>query len=751
MEHIEKVNKEWEDALPGISGPIREVDMDKDRNKDWEVIRNRIIQSLPGGWNSPDAWTKGNIAIEASPLIHMLSDSTGATGHPEDPYEDVCEADEVQMILEKGTGLTEHHILTNLFRKEATCMEYVNLCERSEKRGISGIGRVTVTNLPNPTNALPPRWLMEIGESIWLEAARKWQGLLAANLRAEAIQVRTEIVELKIEIMNRFPETYQKLCSSAFRRGTRNLKTRIPPEQVYFIRDENTPILEFLREESALTESEQELIEICMNPKEPLESLGTPERSSSPEQTKCDTPSPMQSNFDLQALSFISEGSEVLSTPIQPRDADQPPVGVDETGANGMGGTSPMSDTEIGPTTEEPPNLTPSLELAQRTPQPQESEPPQVDERNILDISLPFDASLDTAPTPAQEDRIGACHELIDRVVEVIKRMENVLNERMENVLKGNTNPPPTVEQTKDTERSDTPPPPASWQAFQEHKKKEREKKVISGLKKKNNRISGKNKVSHPTSPPPSPPPPPSPLPPFFFALPPPPSPTPSPPPAPQPQQIPPPHPQQPPFPPIPPHPLCSPPGQQHPFPPPQQPPHPPFPPRPRLSPPRNRPRPLLSPPRNRPRPLRSPPRNRPRNPPPSPPARPNPPSPEVHRKNPWDRGTKRVQGWEDQGNGRRYRRAYVDRGPQGRENRVRRLYRGKHANRNKYREERSREGPQRYGQDLEYGNPQGYYGRNRGKDRENLGIRGNSPRDREVRGGKQWQRGGNGQQGWKQ
>ncbi|ROT62576.1 hypothetical protein C7M84_019561 [Penaeus vannamei] len=155
-----------------------------------------------------------------------------------------------------------------------------------------------------------------------------------------------------------------------------------------------------------------------MNPKEPLESLGTPERSSSPEQTRLDTPSPMQGNIDLQALSFISEGSEVLSTPIQPRDADQPPVGVDEMGVNGMGGTSPMSDTEIGPTIEEPPNLTPSLELAQRTPQPQENEPPQVDERNILDISLPFDASLDTAPTPAQEDRIGACHELIDRVVE---------------------------------------------------------------------------------------------------------------------------------------------------------------------------------------------------------------------------------------------------------------------------------------------------------------------------------------------
>lgn len=72
---------------------------------------------------------------------------------------------------------------------------------------------------------------MEIGENIWLEAARKWQGLLAANVRAEAIQVRAEIVDLKIEIMSRFPKTYKRICSSAYRKGTKNQEIRIPQER----------------------------------------------------------------------------------------------------------------------------------------------------------------------------------------------------------------------------------------------------------------------------------------------------------------------------------------------------------------------------------------------------------------------------------------------------------------------------------------------------------------------------------------
>lgn len=37
---------------------------------------------------------------------------------------------------------------------------------------------------------------------------------------------------------------------------------------------------------------------------------------------------------------------------------------------------------------------------------------------------LPFDAFLYTAPTPAQEDRIGAYHAFIDRVVEVFRLIE---------------------------------------------------------------------------------------------------------------------------------------------------------------------------------------------------------------------------------------------------------------------------------------------------------------------------------------
>lgn len=69
-----------------------------------------------------------------------------------------------------------------------------------------------------------------------------------------------------------------------------------------------------------------------------------------PEQIRLDSPSPIHGNINPQALSFISEGSEVLSTPIQPRDTTQPQVGDDRTG-----GAPSKGDTEIQPSIEEPP------------------------------------------------------------------------------------------------------------------------------------------------------------------------------------------------------------------------------------------------------------------------------------------------------------------------------------------------------------------------------------------------------------
>lgn len=78
---------------------------------------------------------QGGTAIEGSPLIHMLSEGIRKVGHPEDSFEDELEATESQIISDRETGLTEFHILTNLFGKKGIYLEYLKLREKRKAVG----------------------------------------------------------------------------------------------------------------------------------------------------------------------------------------------------------------------------------------------------------------------------------------------------------------------------------------------------------------------------------------------------------------------------------------------------------------------------------------------------------------------------------------------------------------------------------------------------------------------------------------
>lgn len=464
--------REWEEALPGISGPIREIRIEpppppkerrdpKDRREPRELEDRKkiLIQSLPGGWNHPDAWIRGNRAIEASPLVHILSERTEKIGHPEDPFEDEYPVPVSRVELDKETGLTEYHILTNLFQKEASCLEYLTLCDNSEARGTTGVCRVTVTDFPSPNDALPPRWIVELGEQIWSRAARQWQGLVAATIRAEAIELRAEIVNLKMEIMNRYPDNYRQITNRAYKKGTRNLKSRTPPEEVLYIMDRSTPLLSYLREESELTREEKELMTLCQAPTE------TNRIKSPQDQVVFVLPSPPQ-----------EESTPQVGTQSQPCECGNRP------GINTPGN---LLGTE--PTTEQTPNLTFNLDLAQKTPPlPQESEPLRIYESISTEPPLPLDTSLDTAPTPAQEDRVEACHALIDRVVQVVNKIENIILDKLN---------PPLNELGQGVAN------PHTWKAFREHAKREKGKKKLE--KKKKNQENREARIGNEGFPPP--------------------------------------------------------------------------------------------------------------------------------------------------------------------------------------------------------------------------------------------------------
>lgn len=95
----------------------------------------------------------------------------------------------------------------------------VALYVKCEEQGVVDRFTIVSTNYPWTRGDLPPIWLVEIGERIWDYAARKWQGLVAAYLRAEALETRWDIMDLKNEFKLKYPENYKEICHESYRRA----------------------------------------------------------------------------------------------------------------------------------------------------------------------------------------------------------------------------------------------------------------------------------------------------------------------------------------------------------------------------------------------------------------------------------------------------------------------------------------------------------------------------------------------------
>lgn len=332
---------------------------------------------LTDGWDHPDAWAPGNPAIDASPLTPLLVKGAKERGYPEDPYPDTISDGEDEDIPLSTEEYTDLQNLATLFRKESLCYKKVKYCTECEVQGVAGVVKTAVTDYKSPSGFLPPLWILEIGELIWKNAAKQWQGLVAAQIRSEAIHIRSLIISLKLDIRERYPQRYDIITHKAHKMAMEQLATRkakVPPSERFFIANGNISLIEYLRKQEGaeMTEQERERIQLCMNPIK-------------------------KDNIAQTVESRMEEttGTYVLPPPFE--------------------NTSPQQ-TQTPEESQPPCGQQSALTLDQ------EERPPQEDERML------FLSQEDTPSHPEQNiDRIMECHSRIDSVAKAVERIENIL------------------------------------------------------------------------------------------------------------------------------------------------------------------------------------------------------------------------------------------------------------------------------------------------------------------------------------
>ena len=353
-------------------------------SKSMEVIFGRLMEPQPqgnstetdkthallnDGWDHPDAWAPGNPAIDASPLLPLIVQGREETGFPDDPYPDTFEELENEDAPLNDEEYTDLQNLAILFRKEALCQKKLKFCNECETKEVAGIVKAGNLEYKSPSGVIPPVWLLEIGELIWKDAARKWQGLVAAQLRSETIYIRSFIIGMKLHIKERYPQKYKMITKHAYREAMELMEARrpkIPPTKRLYIANSGVILLDYLKgqEGTSMTDEESERVRICMNQKNAAHTEET--RMGEAPRTFV-LPPPL---------------NETTSTEAQSEDESQPPCGQQTTMAQ-----TPQEEERM-------------LYLSQ-------GDPPSPQEQNI--------------------DRITECHIRIDSVVKAVERMETIL------------------------------------------------------------------------------------------------------------------------------------------------------------------------------------------------------------------------------------------------------------------------------------------------------------------------------------
>jgi len=455
-------------------GIRRKVRLNKESNP------NINPYELTGGWTHPDAWVEGNSAIEASPLAPLLK-NTKKVGFPEDPFPDIPMDPKAPYRIKEGEK-ADFHRLTYLYKQEISAQCLVAFYDKCEEKRVVDRFTTVSTNYPKARGDLPPLWLIEMGERIWGDAARKWQGLVAAYLRAEALETRWDIIDMKNEFKIRYPENYREICHEAYRRALEvedKFASRTPPEEKYFLISNHMPLIKYMKGKSklVLTEKEKEMIHICMGKEV---STGLRENKSDPPPGTRE----LMVNREEESEDFhLPTPPEMSSAESSTEECIQTP----ERGETPVTGPWRVAE-EAPPPPEDVNNLTwehfPVIEDSPEEPQTPEEE---VQEPSILSIG-PHEITYKRKTTQDAEDtdthsplmkEVNACQHLIERVIGAIERMENIVA-RQDEQLTARSQGGQQLPQQSGTSQ----PHRSSWQGFQDHASQERRRKKRKPRKK---------------------------------------------------------------------------------------------------------------------------------------------------------------------------------------------------------------------------------------------------------------------------
>jgi len=444
--------------------------------------------ALRGGWAHPYAWTKGSPAIERSPLAPLLIGLEGPVIYKEDPFPDRYDETHDRSPLKDPQCRKEFHNLTKLYAIEAMSLARVDYCDRCEIAGVAEDYEVTVAKYSTPSGVLPPRWVVEMGELIWLSAAKKWQGLMAAHLRSEAIETRKRIIAIKHDLKEKFPEEHRVICHEAWEKGNMaalKIKGQVPPPLPHlYLKNNGLSMWEYICEhvDGSITPEEEEMVEACMN--NDLATDGTVLKRNRKTQTENMENSDQPTNLE-DTTSLNEDTTSVISTEAQPQAA---PVLLPPPSQEAEDMETNNTEECTGETPDPPPGIQDPIQEEETNPETQEEEGPPTalgeDMEATASSHPPSPHTQEVLPPqhtkryPSPLGKLNECSEMLVKVVNSLDRLEKAFREVKE---KSKEPPPPPAPSQAPAPSlrhgAQGSPHPNTWQGLQamaRTKKKER-------------------------------------------------------------------------------------------------------------------------------------------------------------------------------------------------------------------------------------------------------------------------------------
>jgi len=409
-----------------------------------QLLNNPL--ALRGGWNHPLAWANTSPAVQASPLAPLLLGGEVQLGFPEDPFRDEIHNLQDHPPVSTQDEQTEIKDMAKLYKEETVQQAIVKYLDRCELKGVTDRFELMLQNIDSRMRDLPPMWVIEMGELILQGAARRWQGLMAAAIRASTVEVRRRIIEEKNRLKSKYPHSYRRICHDAYTRAklaAKKIDKLQPPRSKFYLLQEGTPLIQYMNERTnmEMTGEERDMVLKCMrdiginsHPEEP-EPLEDEQKETENENTEPDQLNREQENEKEQKEQdkesehnqTETEQENVIEQNIEACFPPPPPSNETEE--------TPQAEKEASEERDNHIDLPPRGEDSTQISLPMNN---TIRSPGTLELFLPTPPS---PPCPSGLiEREEACNKLLEKVVGAIGQLEKVIANLNDKIIEKDTN-----------------------------------------------------------------------------------------------------------------------------------------------------------------------------------------------------------------------------------------------------------------------------------------------------------------------